>query len=117
MGDLSMAERKKLRLMRFKGQAGMDSVNHNTHDALEKMREQKEKMKARAERFGIVTKEIKEEKIKNRQARFGIETNDSKREKIESRKARFAAGGEAAVEKIDDPELIKKMAERAERFG
>ena len=90
----------------------MDATN-NTIDALEKMREHKDKMKARAERFGIVTKEIKQEKIKNRQERFGIETNDSKREKIEARKARFAAGGEEAVVKIDDPELIKKMAERA----
>ena len=117
MGDLSMAEKKKLRMMRFKGQSGMDSVNNNTMDGLEKLREQKEKMKARAERFGVVTKEIREEKIKNRQARFGIETKDSKKEKIEARKARFAAAGGDAKVKIDDPEILKKMQERAERFG
>ena len=112
-----MADKKKLRMMRFKGQDGLDSVNNNTLDALEKMREHKEKMKARSERFGVVTKEIREEKIKNRQARFGIETKDSKKEKIEARKARFAAAGGDAKVKIDDPEILKKMQERAERFG
>ena len=76
-------------------------------------------MKARAERFGILTKEIKDERIKNRQKRFGIETSESKLEKIEQRKARFAAqdAAEVAEAVINDPELLKKMEARAERFG
>jgi len=57
-----MAEKKKLRMMRFK-QGGAES---NTMDALEQLQEQKDKIKARAERFGVVTKEMQQDKIKER---------------------------------------------------
>ena len=49
-----MAEKKKLRMMRFKS-GGAES---NTLDALEQLQEQKDKIRARAERFGVVTKEM-----------------------------------------------------------
>ena len=84
-----MAERKKLRKMRFKPQESGDLAGANTFEMQERLREQKEKMKARAQRFGIVTKEMNEERIKNRQKRFGIETKESLKEKIEQRKKRF----------------------------
>ena len=43
-----MAERKKLRKMRFKPQESGDLAGANTFEMQERLREQKEKMKARA---------------------------------------------------------------------
>ena len=80
--EMSLAERKRLRKMRFKP-TQTDLTGGNTLEMQERLMEQKEKMKARAQRFGIVTKEMNEERIKNRQKRFGIETKESLKEKIE----------------------------------
>lgn len=91
MAELTLAERKKLRHIRFKTGGSMDVSTTNTMDALGLLREQKEKMKARAKRFGVLTEEMNEDRIKERQKRFGIETNESMKEKFEKRKQRFAA--------------------------
>ncbi len=65
--EMTFAERKKLRQMRFKTMASSDSLAEtNTLEMQERLREQKEKMKARAQRFGIVTKEMNDERIKER---------------------------------------------------
>ena len=67
--------------MRFKS-AGENMAESNTLEMQKRLREEKEKMKQRAQRFGIVTKEMNEEKIKARQARFGIETPETLKDKI-----------------------------------
>ena len=56
--------------------AGLGEAS-TTLEALALMEEQKKKKMQRAERFGIVTKEISEQRIKQRQERFGIETKES----------------------------------------
>ena len=48
-----------------------------TLEAMQLLEEQKRKKLERAERFGIVTKELSEQRIKQRQERFGIETKES----------------------------------------
>ena len=60
--ELTLAERKKLRMMRFKS----GGAEGNTIDALEQMQEQKDKINARAQRFGIVTKDMADDRIKER---------------------------------------------------
>ena len=69
MGDLSQQERKQLRQARFG--VGKDQIPGlqeaaTTIEALELIEEQKRKKMERAERFGIVTKELSEKRIKER---------------------------------------------------
>ena len=64
LSEMTLAERKKLRQMRFKTTGDLAATN--TLEMREKHREEKEKMLARAQRFGIVTKEMNEERIKER---------------------------------------------------
>lgn len=86
MGELTQQERKELRLARFGGSKeqipGLQGAA-TTIEALKLIEEQKRKKLERAERFGIVTKELNEKKIKERQERFGIVTKES----IEAKKA------------------------------
>jgi hypothetical protein len=72
------------------------------------------KKKARADRFGITTAEMKAEeeaaKKKARDERFGLTKGAVEEdEKAKKRKERF----QAPV----DPEMAEKMAKRAKRFG
>ena len=71
----------------------------------------------RAERFGIVTKEISEQRIKQRQERFGIETKESLDAKKQERMKRFGSMEEASQIGISSEELEKKRKARMERFG
>lgn len=80
LDEMTDAERKRLRQMRFKSK---DLAETNTLEMQERLREHKERLKARAERFGTFTKEMNDERIKERQKRFGIETKESMKEKIE----------------------------------
>ena len=134
MEELTLEERKRLRLARFGGQngkkggsilPGMANVS-TTVEAMQLMEEQKRKKLERAERFGIPIKELQEKRIKERQERFGIQTKESVQAKLQERKKRFgamlggtsdglagdqAAGGEA------NEELEAKRKARMERFG
>lgn len=79
--ELTLQQRCELRQVRFgNGKetiiTGMKEAT-TTVEALQFMEEQKRRQLERAERFGIVTKEMNEMRIKERQARFGIETKES----------------------------------------
>ena len=94
MGELSQQERKQLRQARFG--VGKDQIPGlqeaaTTIEALELIEEQKRKKMERAERFGIVTKELSEKRIKERQERFGIQTKESIEAKKQERMKRFGA--------------------------
>ena len=80
MEELTMQERRELRQARFGGgKAAIPGMKEaaTTVEALALIEEQKRKKMERAERFGIVTKEISEKRIKERQERFGIVTKES----------------------------------------
>ena len=67
MGELSMQERKQLRMARFgagKGEGIPEAAT--TLETMQLIEEQKRKKLERAERFGIVTKELSEKRIKER---------------------------------------------------
>ena len=92
MGELSQQERKQLRLARFgKGKDQIPGLQEaaTTIEALELIEEQKRKKLERAERFGIVTKELSEKRIKERQERFGIQTKESIEAKKQERMKRM----------------------------
>ena len=75
MEELTQQQRKELRMARFGGgKVGIPGLKEaaTTVEALQLLEEQKRKKLERAERFGILTKEIREKRIKDRQARFGI---------------------------------------------
>ena len=81
------------------------------------MEEQKKKKMMRAERFGIVTKEISEQRIKQRQERFGIETKESMDAKKQERMKRFGSMMDGATSSLTSEELEAKRKARMERFG
>ena len=118
MSELTAAERKQLRLARFGGgQGSMPGIEAaTTIDALKIMEEQKRKKLERAERFGIVTKEVTEQRIKNRQERFGIETKESMDVKKQERMKRFGQMTEPAALGTSEEVEAKRKA-RMERFG
>ena len=60
-----------------KGASGGLPEAATTLETMQLIEEQKRKKLERAERFGIVTKELSEKRIKERQERFGIETKES----------------------------------------
>ena len=67
MGELSQQERKQLRMARFgagKGEGIPEAAT--TLETMQLIEEQKRKKLERAERFGIVTKELSEKRIKER---------------------------------------------------
>lgn len=71
----------------------------------------------RAERFGIVTKELSEKRIKERQERFGIQTKESIEAKKQERMKRFGNMEQASLSGITSEELEAKRKARMERFG
>lgn len=70
MDDLTQQERKQLRMARFgsgvQGKGGVPGIPEaaTTLEAMQLLEEQKRKKLERAERFGIVTKELSEQRIK-----------------------------------------------------
>ena len=120
MGELSQQERKQLRQARFG--VGKDQIPGlqeaaTTIEALELIEEQKRKKMERAERFGIVTKELSEKRIKERQERFGIQTKESIEAKKQERMKRFGTMEQASMSGITSEELEAKRKARMERFG
>ena len=71
----------------------------------------------RAERFGIVTKELTEKRIKERQARFGIVTKESLEAKKQERMKRFGMMEDTSQAGLTSEELEAKRKARMERFG
>merc|ERR1712176_867216 len=67
-----------------------------------------QKKLARAKRFGIVTKEVEEEKKRNRAKRFGLE--DAKNKK-------FKKGSEMLQKQGISSDEVEKRLARAKRFG
>lgn len=95
-----------------------------TIEALAQLEVQKKKKQDRAERFGIVTKEMHQDKIKERKERFGIATKESRaanKEVNDAKKAermkRFALMDESADQGMTTEELDAKRKARIERFG
>ena len=85
-----------MRMARFGGGEGKGKVPGipeaaTTLEAMQMLEEQKRKKLERAERFGIVTKELSEVRIKQRQERFGIQTKESLDAKKQERMKRFGA--------------------------
>lgn len=116
-----MQERKQLRMARFgkgpQAKAGGGNTPATTVEALQQFEEEKKKRMERAERFGIVTKEMAQQKMKERQERFGIETKDSIESKKQERIKRFAMMESAAQEGLSAEDIERKRKERMERFG
>ena len=96
--------------------AGLGEAS-TTIEAMALMEEQRQKKLQRAERFGIVTKEISEQRIKQRQERFGIETKESVDAKKQERMKRFGSMMEGATSNMTAEELDAKRKARLERFG
>lgn len=122
IGELSVQQRKQLRQARFgNGQAvpGLSAAS-TTVEAFHKMEELNKKRQERAERFGIVTKEIKEKRIKERQERFGIVTKEMIEAKKQERMKRFATPPDledTSKAGMTAEELEAKRKARLERFG
>lgn len=120
MDELTQEERKQLRLARFGGGKGNITGLQEaatTIEALQMMEEQKLKKLQRAERFGIVTKELSEKKIKERQERFGIVTKESLEAKKQQRMKRFGTTEEPTPAGVPADDLEAKRRARMERFG
>jgi len=120
MGELTQQQRKELRLARFGGNNGkLPSMQQaaTTIEALALMEEQKRKKLERAERFGILTKELSEKKIKERQERFGIVTKATLDAKKAERMKRFGTSVDTSQIKVTTDELEAKRKARMERFG
>ena len=116
--ELSIQERKQLRLARFGGTLnGTGKGPATTIEALERMEELKKKKIERAERFGTLTPELTQKKIKDRQERFGIVTKETMEAKRLERMKRFAAMENTASVGLTAEEIEKKRKERMERFG
>ena len=92
MRDLSAAERK--------GVPGLQETATKI-EALKIMEEEKPKKQERAERYGIVTKDMSEKRIKERQERFGIVTKESIETMKQERMKRFAKMTEMADSSTD----------------
>ena len=125
MDELTQQEKKQLRLARFGsfdkkgGAAAIPGIEGaaTTLEAMKLLEEQKRKKLERAERFGIVTKELSEKRIKERQERFGIQTKESIEAKKQERMKRFASMEEAGQTGVSAEELEAKRKARMERFG
>ena len=120
MSELTAQERKQLRMARFgSGKGNMPGLQEaaTSVEALQLLEEQKRKKLERAERFGIVTKEISEKKIQQRQERFGIETKESAEAKKQERVKRFAMMDDTSQVGLTADELDDKRKARMERFG
>ena len=119
---MSVQQRKELRQARFGGESGLALGGvQTTVEAYEKMEELNKKKLERAERFGIVTKEMTEKRIKERQERFGIVTKEMIEKKKQDRMKRFAADNSGLEDTskvgLTTEELEAKRKARLERFG
>ena len=115
--ELSIKERKQLRLARFGGDTGDQSGPATTIEALERYEELQKKKLERAERFGTITPELNQKKIKARMDRFGIVTKETIEAKRQERMKRFAAMENTASIGLTAEEMEQKRKERMERFG
>ncbi|CDW71422.1 UNKNOWN [Stylonychia lemnae] len=97
--DLSLKEKKELRKQRFTLLGSNPNVT--TVDALQKLQEEREKKLQRAQKFGIVTKEVEDLKRQERALKFGL----------------GGQGANAAVNQLSKSEQELKRQERAIRFG
>lgn len=97
IAELSAQEKKELRKQRFNTLGSDPHVT--TADALQRLKEEKEKRLARAQKFGIVTKDVEELKRQERAVKFGL----------------ISASG--VTQKASKEEVDQKRLERAKRFG
>ena len=106
-------------MQRFGGPKGAQTGSGaaTTLDALAAVEEQKRIKQERAERFGIVTKEMTAQKLKERAERFGIVTKEQIKAKKEERLKRFGQMDQAAEAGVSTDELAAQRKARMERFG
>jgi len=115
---LTAAEKKQSREIRFgKGGADAGTGAATTAEAAELLEAKKQKMKDRAERFGIVTKEMHKEKLAERKERFKDPVKAELEAKKAERRARFATMEESAAAGLSPEEFEAKKKARLERFG
>jgi len=114
---LTAAEKKQSREIRF-GKGNADGTGAaTTAEAAEQLEAKKQKLKDRAERFGIETKEMHKEKLAQRKERFKDPAKAELEAKKAERRARFAAMDESAAAGLTPEEFEAKKKARIEKFG